>query len=534
VIRFAHVTVTYPGALAPVLRSVDLDIPEGELCLVVGRTGSGKSTLLRCINGLVPHFTGGRLAGSVTVDGRDTRHHPPRELADVVGFVGQDPLAGFVTDTVEDELAYGMESLGVAPEVMRRRVEETLDLLGLTDVRDRPLLALSAGEQQRVAIGSVLTVHPRGLVLDEPTSALDPAAAEEVLAALTRIVHDTGLTVVLAEHRLERVVQYADRVVFVPGHGRAVEMGAPADLLAHTPVAPPVVELGRLAGWSPLPLSVRDARRAADGLRQRLANVAPPRRTVPRRDALAELRRVVASYGDVLALRGVDLTVHRGEVVAVMGRNGAGKSTLLAVLAGLRTPTAGIVSVAGAPTAGRPARDVVRRVGLVPHEPTDLLWAQTVDDECAEADRDAGVSPGTTRGLLTDLTPDIDGDLHPRDLSEGQRLSLALAVILAAAPALVALDEPTRGLDYPAKRRLVTILRDLAARGHAVVLATHDVELAAELADRIVVLAEGEIVADGPTADIAVASPVFAPQVAKVLAPLPWLTVSQVAAALAG
>jgi energy-coupling factor transport system ATP-binding protein len=170
----------------------------------------------------------------------------------------------------------------------------------------------------------------------------------------------------------------------------------------------------------------------------------------------------------------------------------------------------------------------------VPHEPTDLLWAQTVDDECAEADRDAGVSPGTTRGLLTDLTPDIDGDLHPRDLSEGQRLSLALAVILAAAPALVALDEPTRGLDYPAKRRLVTILRDLAARGHAVVLATHDVELAAELADRIVVLAEGEIVADGPTADIAVASPVFAPQVAKVLAPLPWLTVSQVAAALAG
>jgi energy-coupling factor transport system ATP-binding protein len=288
-IGFDRVSVTYPGATDAVLRDVDLHIPEGELCLVVGRTGSGKSTLLRCINGLVPHFTGGRLSGHVTVDGRDTRAFPPRELADVVGFVGQDPLAGFVTETVEDELAYGMESLGVAPDVMRRRVEEILDLLGLADVRDRSLLSLSAGQQQRVAIGSVLTVHPRVLVLDEPTSALDPAAAEDVLAALTRLVHDIGITVVLAEHRLERVVQYADRVVFVPGHGRPVESGSPAELLAYTPVAPPVVELGRLAGWSPLPLSVRDARRAAAPLRARLAPAAADR--TPERTGRAARRR---------------------------------------------------------------------------------------------------------------------------------------------------------------------------------------------------------------------------------------------------
>ena len=533
-IRFEHVSVTYPDAVRPVLADVDLVIPEGELCLVVGRTGSGKSTLLRCLNGLVPHFTGGRLDGRVIVDGRDTRSHRPRDLADVVGFVGQDPVAGFVTDTVEDELAYGMESLGVAPDVMRRRVEESLDLLGLTDVRDRPLLTLSAGQQQRVAIGSVLTVHPRVLVLDEPTSALDPAAAEDVLAALTRLVHDLGLTVVLAEHRLERVVQYADRVVFVPGRGRPVESGPPGELLAHTPVAPPVVELGRLAGWSPLPLSVRDARRSAGSLRRRLQATTPRRRPLVRREPLAELRGVVAAYGEVIALRRVDLTVHRGEVVAVMGRNGAGKSTLLSVLAGLHRPTAGLVSVAGAPTHGRPPRDVVRRVGLVPHEPTDLLWAQSVAAECAEADRDAGVEAGRTAALLGELAPDVPGDQHPRDLSEGERLSLALAIVLAGAPPLVALDEPTRGLDYPSKRRLVTTLRQLATDGHAVVLATHDVELAAELADRIVVVAEGEVVADGPAHEVAVASPVFAPQVAKVLAPLPWLTVAEVAEALAG
>ena len=528
-IRFDKVSVTYPDATAPVLADVDLRIDEGELCLVIGRTGSGKSTLLRCINGLVPHFSGGRLSGHVVVAGRDTRECRPRDLADVVGFVGQDPVSGFVTDSVEDELAYAMESLGVSPRVMRKRVEETLDLLGLAEVRERPLLSLSAGQQQRVAIGSVLTVHPQVLVLDEPTSALDPAAAEEVLAALTRLVHDLGVTVVLAEHRLERVVQYADRVVVVPGDGAPVESGQPAELLTHSPVAPPVVELGRMFGWTPLPLSVRDARRAAGGLREQLSAVTPaPRRPVTSEDAVVRMRGVVASYGDVVALRHVDLDVHRGEIVALMGRNGAGKSTLLSVLAGLRPPRAGVVAVDAPDVAGP------RALGLVPHEPTDLLWAQSVAAECADADRGAGAATGTTRGILATLAGGVDDSLHPRDLSEGERLALALAVVLVAQPAVVALDEPTRGLDYPAKHQLVQTLRRLADDGHGVVIATHDVELAAELADRIVVLADGEIVADGPAAEVAMSSPIFAPQVSKVLAPLPWLTVRSVAAALAG
>src|SRR6185312_2249265 len=266
--------VFYSGASAPVVRDVSLTIGEGELCLVIGATGSGKSTLLRAVNGLVPHFTGGTLAGRVTVAGRDTAKYPPRDLAELVGVVGQDPLAGFVTDTVEQELAYGMEQLAVPPAVMRKRVEETLDLLGLAELRDRPLHELSGGQQQRVAIGSVLTAHPRVLVLDEPTSALDPTAAEEVLAAITRLVHDLGITVLLAEHRLERVVQYADRVVYVSGDGTVTD-GPPTEMFRHTSVAPPVVDLGRLAGWRPLPLSVRDARRAAGGLRAELAGHEP-------------------------------------------------------------------------------------------------------------------------------------------------------------------------------------------------------------------------------------------------------------------
>ncbi|MDX3531277.1 ATP-binding cassette domain-containing protein [Streptomyces sp. ID05-39B] len=554
-IRFENVSVTYDGCSEATVQGVDFTVPEGELVLLAGPSGVGKSTLLGTVGGLVPHFTGGTLRGRVTVAGRDTRIHKPRELADVVGTVGQDPLSHFVTDTVEEELAYGMESLGLPPAVMRRRVEETLDLLGLAGLRDRPISTLSGGQQQRVAIGSVLTPHPRVLVLDEPTSALDPAAAEEVLAVLLRLVHDLGTTVLLAEHRLERVLQYADQVALLPAPGAAPVLGTPADIMAVSPVCPPVVDLGRLAGWSPLPLTVRDARRRAGDLRERLAGRepehAPPATVEPpvprpvlarwRRPGtpapaasapLAKVRALAVRRARVQALRGVDLTVSPGETIALMGRNGAGKSTLLNTLVGLVEPSSGTVRVGGALPHRTAPRDLVRRVGLVPQEPRDLLYADTVAAECAAADRDARATPGTCRALVTGLLPGIGDDTHPRDLSEGQRLTLALAIVLAARPPLLLLDEPTRGLDYAAKTRLVGVLRELASAGHAIVLATHDVELAAELAHRVVLLAEGEVIADGPTAEVIVSSPSFAPQVTKILAPQNWLTVAQVREAL--
>ncbi|MER7000476.1 ATP-binding cassette domain-containing protein [Streptomyces sp. NPDC000410] len=650
-IRFENVSVTYADAASPTVEGVDVTVPEGELVLLVGPSGVGKSTLLGAVSGLVPHFTGGTLRGRVTVDGRDTRTHKPRELADLVGTVGQDPAAHFVTDTVEDELAYGMESLGLAPDVMRRRVEETLDLLGLADLRDRPIATLSGGQRQRVAIGSVLTPHPKVLILDEPTSALDPAAAEEVLAVLQRLVHDLGTTVLMAEHRLERVVQYADQVILLPGTGAAPVIGPPADIMALSPVHPPVVALGRLAGWSPLPLSVREARRRAEGLRGRLSGAGAgalagagadaggvllpaPRReagtgegealglaagsaptasepadggasrrthhrpaaadgespttsepapdtrparvvregTPPGRQAgrgslrpaaakrtlldkllrrsrpapvmreagrtrqahepAADIRGLTVRRGRVEALRGVGLRVTPGETVALMGRNGAGKSTLLGTLVGTITPTSGTVLVQGRVPHRTAPPELIRHVGLVPQEPRDLLYADTVAAECAAADADAGAAPGTCRALVAALLPGVPDTTHPRDLSEGQRLALALALVLTARPPLLLLDEPTRGLDYAAKARLVTVLKELAADGHAIVLATHDVELAAELAHRVVILADGEVVADGPTAEVVVSSPAFAPQVAKILAPEPWLTVAQVEAAL--
>ena len=425
------------------LDNVDLVVPEGELCLVVGATGTGKSTLLRADERAraALHRRDVVRVRSPSTAGRP-RDRPPRDLADVVGVVGQDPAAGFVTDTVEDELAYAMENLGVAPDVMRRRVEDVLDLLDLHDLRDRPLATLSGGQQQRVAIGSVLTAHPRVLVLDEPTSALDPAAAEEVLAALTRLVHDLGITVLVAEHRLERVVQYADR-------DRARARRRRARSWSATPAAGARrrrrsrrrwSQLGRLAGWTPLPLSVRD-----DARRLR-AGAARPARTVSGSDAGA--RRMPATvvrdrraacrprYGPVQALRGVDLAVARAARSSrVMGRNGAGKSTLLAHLVGLRAPDKGTVEVDGrdaAPTLGA-RRDRARR-RWCRRTPAAARRATGRRRVPGRRPRRAAPDAAHPRAARRRSCPASPADAHPRDLSEGQRLGLALAVVLAAEP----------------------------------------------------------------------------------------------------
>ena len=548
-IEFDRLSVRYDGADEPALTGVDLVIPAGELCLVVGPTGAGKSTLLGCVNGHVPHFTGGTLTGTVRVAGRDTRTWRPRDLADVVGVVGQDPARGFVTDRVTDELAYTMESLALPVPVMRRRIEDTLDLLGLVELRNRALSTLSGGQAQRVAIGAALTAHPAVLVLDEPTSALDPAAAEEVLAALTRLVDDLGVTVLLAEHRLERVVGVADSVLLVqPGPaGGTVTWGSPAEQLSCAEIVPPVVELGRLVGWDPLPLTIRDARRRAGPLRAEL-------RAGPDQDAAQQptgqqgqrpgqvrsparliATRLQAGFDRRAPVVGpLELTLAGGELVALMGRNGAGKSTLLWSLAGALRPTAGTVTVAGRSPAelAPPERRAV--ITLVPQQPADLLFHPTVATELARSDADAGVATGTTAALLARLTGEPPGNhrQHPRDLSEGQRLLLVLAIQLASDPQVLLLDEPTRGLDYPAKHRLTAELRRLTAAGTTVLLASHDVEFVAATCDRVAVLAGGALLADGPAGEVLTSSPTYAPQVAKVLAPLPLLTVGQVRAAL--
>lgn len=529
---------------APQISDVNLTLFEGEILLVVGRTGSGKSTLLNAMSGAMPHATGGRLDGRVRVVGRDTRDFPPRMLSDVVGVVGQDPAASFITNTVEEELAYSMEQLGLPPAVIRKRVEETLDLLGIAELRYVPLAELSGGEQQRVAIGAVLTTRPALIILDEPTSALDPNGAEDVLATVTKLAHDLAMTVVLAEHRIERVLQYVDRVAHVGADGH-VTVGTPEEIMADSDVAPPIVELGRWAGWAPLPLSIRDARAHSADMRKRLyqrglvVNKLHNHAVQP----LLIAEDIMVDFPEIRAVDGVNLNLNSGEITVLMGRNGCGKSSLLWALQGSGTRNQGSVQVldeaAGFswtdPKTLKPAK---RRnlVSMVPQTPTDILYESTVHAELARSDKDAAAPAGTTREILDSLVPNIPDHLHPRDLSEGQKLSLALSIQLAAKPRVVFFDEPTRGLDYDGKKSLARSFQQLADDGHAILVVTHDVEFSALCADRVLFMASGKIISDGTAVEILPASPAYAPQVAKITAGIQeeshWLTVSAVKAAL--
>ncbi len=548
IVHIHNVTYRYPGADRPALRDLSLDVQEGEFLLVTGVSGAGKSTFLRLLNGLVPHFYGGVLSGRVRVAGRDPVALGPGEMSGTVGLVFQDPEAQFVAEIVEDELAFGMENAGLPVPLMRRRVEEALHAVGIEHLRARRVNTLSGGERQRVAIASVLTMQPRVLVLDEPTSQLDPQSAEEVLDSLVKLNRDLGLTVVLSEHRLERVVQYADRIVYMQPASQPV-VGEPRRILPGIPLAPPLVQVGALLGWEPVPLSVREARHflvsgAGGGLplatRQEemrmqdgrtgppmpVSQPSPPTPTVVMRD-------VWFAYGSRPVLRGLGLEVWPGQITALMGRNGVGKTTILKLMVGLLKPARGTVHTAGLDTRRTSLEQMAGVVGYVPQQPDVLLFADSVQGEVDFTRRTHGLPPDGA-DLLARLGLTRYKDADPRDLSVGERQRVALAAVLAGDPRILVLDEPTRGLDYLQKNVLVDILHSLRDEGRTVVLATHDVELAARLADRIVLLGDGEVIADGPAREVMSGSLVFSSQVNKLFRTPRLVTVEDVQKALAG
>ena len=521
-----RVTYRYPERRRAALRDFSLSVEAGELLLVIGESGSGKSTLLRAINGLVPHFYGGEFQGEVRVAGVDPLAVEPRDLAATVGFVFQEPEAQFVTEHVEDELVFAMENLGLPRALMAERLEEVVAALGLARLRHRAIATLSGGEKQRVAIASVLTLQPPLLVLDEPTSQLDPRSAAELLAALVRLNRERGLTVILAEHRLERVVKYADRLLLLSAGGEA-RVGPPREVLRESPLTPPLVELGRALGWAPLPLTVEEAKPHAAPLA-----IEPPAAAPPAAKRATEIDAWELSFtfpgGARPALRDVSFTVGRGEFVAVVGANGSGKSTLLKHLVGLLPSERGRIVVAGEELAGRPVQEIARTVGYVPQEPGSLLFAESVAEELAITLRNHGIAeeeaPIAPEALLARLGLADVAARYPRDLSAGQRERVALGAILVTHPRVLLLDEPTRGLDYAQKRALMALLRGWQKEGTTVLLVTHDVELVAEFAERVLLLDRGALVADGPTGEVLTANPAFAPQMLRLFGRADLLT----------
>jgi energy-coupling factor transporter ATP-binding protein EcfA2 len=534
-IRFEHVTYTYPEAAQPVLQDIDLHLPEAALTLLVGPSGAGKSTLLRCTNGLVPHFSGGWLRGSISVDGWNPVTATPQTMSRHVGFVFQDPEAQFVMNQVEDEIAFALENAAMPAQEMRLRVEEVLDMLDLAPLRERRLDTLSGGERQRVAIAAALAFRPRVLVLDEPTSQLDPQSAEDVLQALVRLNTDLGLTVLLAEHRLERVLPFVDRLVYLPGDGSGPLAGSPREVLPQLELVPPLIALGKAMDWQPLPLTIKEGMKFS----LRSKGGAPTQERLARRpgvgEPLVQARDVSVAYHGQPAVRGVDVDMWPGEIVVLMGRNGSGKTTLLKSLVGLERPQAGRVRVAGQDIARLDVADVCRTVGYLPQDPNALLFAESVAEELMITLRNHRLVdrqgktlsdlPLNPQALLKRLGLAGMAHRYPRDLSVGERQRVALGAVTVTRPRALLLDEPTRGLDYAAKRGLAHLLREWRDEGMAILLVTHDVEFAAGIADHILLMSQGEIIASGDPAEVMGTSPLFAPQVARLFPGSGWLTV---------
>lgn len=523
-------TYSYPGSPRPAIAEVSLQVAPGEFVLLAGRSASGKSTLLKAACGLVPHFHGGEIEGAVAVAELDAIESGPGELAAAVGYVAQDPETQIVSTTVAAEIELPLEMRGDRPAFRARAIEEVALALAIPHLLDRTVDTLSGGELQRVALAAALVTRPSLVLLDEPTSQLDPVAGDELIWLLRRLNEEWGVAVLLAEHRLERCLAAADRVIAMDS-GRVSFDGPPADFLAWShdsdpALSTPAARLFSLAGIEPLPTGVRQARQAlaAPGLGG-VGTAAGPQAVrrgpgSPRSGPAlcAEGLWVELSRGDEArdVLRGVDLTLSRGERVALMGRNGAGKSTLLKTAARLIEPVRGKIGVEDG-------------IALLTQNPSDYLVRERVGDELPG-------EVGLAALQVVGLEHAIDAD--PRDLSGGERQRLALAIALAGQidgdelPGLAALDEPTRGMDRTRKDDLVGLIGSLAERGAAVVVATHDVEFAAAFAERVVLLGDGVVIADGPASEVLSGGWYFATEVARVLDLPGVVTPEQGAAAL--
>lgn len=548
-VEIENLSYWYPEREEPSLSDVSVSLSEGELVVLAGASGCGKSTLCRSVNGLVPHFYGGRISGSVSVAGMDASSVRVRDLARVVGMVFQDPENQLVSESPVAEIAFGLENIGLDAQQMRKRVEEVIASLRLGDLRRKRTRELSGGQKQKVVLASVLAMHPRVLVLDEPTSQLDPISADDFLSTLKSLNDELGLAVLLAEHRVERCYHFADRVVVLE-EGRLVFDGAPAEITrwargARSFLLPPIARLFMNGEAAPVPLTVKAGRMKVAELaagsggpfdsaprpiepgdaRAGTAREAEPKRSRRSRSSkepapIIETRGLWHVYDDgTEALRGVDVSIQPGEFVAVIGENGSGKTTLVRHFNGLLRPSKGKVMLAGRDTGGMEVYEMARTCGMLGQNPNSQLIAESSMKELETTLEAMGVPREDWASRIHDVVEllDLAGvlDRDPEDLSCGERERVALGSVLVYRPEVLLLDEPTRGIDQSTKERLGGHLRAFNAQGRTVVLVTHDLEFAAESCTRVLLMGAGTVLADGDKHQVLSESLFFTTQYSK-------------------
>jgi energy-coupling factor transport system ATP-binding protein len=531
-IEIENLTFCYGGTEKPALQGVNLEVRDGEFILITGPSGGGKSSLCRCLNGLIPHFYGGKISGRVEVQGLNIVEQSTKELATKVGMIFQDPENQLVAMDVEREIAFGLENLAFPRDLIAKRMEESLDTLGISGLRYRQVHELSGGEKQKVVIASVLALHPDVLVLDEPTSELDPKGAEEVLNAIERLNDELGITVILIEHRLDRVAHLVDRLIILH-EGRIIADGAPRQVLSEGEITnigvgiPPIIRLVqglRNKGISidETPLTVREGRSMLDGV---FRNAKMPVFQKKKRlddKPIVNIDKLWHAYSnEVTALKDVSLTICEGEFVAIMGRNASGKTTLVKHINGLLKPTKGRVKVGGIHTREATIAELAQKVGFVFQNPNDHLFADTVEEEIAFTLKNLGFKGGEIASRVDEMLKRFNlipyRHQYPRFLSGGEKQRVALASVLAAHPKMLILDEPTRGMEYKLKSELMGFLNEYRSQGNTVILVTHDVETVAEHADRVILLSEGKVVVDGNKREVLSKALLFSPQINRLV-----------------
>jgi len=499
-IELDGLSYTYPEAARHALREITMEISPAEAILLVGRSGSGKSTILRTMNGLVPHFFGGTFQGQVAVAGLNTRSASPMELSSKVGTVFQEPGHRFLTDNLIDEIAFGMELVGVAGKEIRARVEAIIDRFELGSFDGRSLDRLSAGEQQRVAVAAALSRRPEILLLDEPTSQLDSISSSVILDWVKELQEQFGLTLVITEHRLDRLIERVDRIAYLSNSGRLDQLGVPYSVLEKLPFGTPLTDAARSLGLPP-----NAEPKNFSELREKILRIPDVPSSPPELgEEQLQVRGISFNYNGIKALKDVDFTVCTGEIVALLGRNGAGKSTFLRCLMGLLPPDSGEIWIDNERVNGTSVAELAKKVAYVPQWPSALLFAETLMDELVFTLKNHGLEetlPIAPRMLLEQLGLADVADQYPRDLSAGQRQRAALASVLVTKPKVVLLDEPTLGMDPISKTNLGELLVGWKREGASMIVATHDVEFVAAIADRVVILDHGQVIASGATSE---------------------------------